>query len=84
MCTRRRVSPFLKRFAFQRCFQFPDLPIARTQDRLERDARLASASQHGVGLSVADQELFTPHLEGMIDELPAPNTGLPLWATNRK
>jgi isoprenylcysteine carboxyl methyltransferase (ICMT) family protein YpbQ len=27
---------------------------------------------------------YSALLEGMIDELPAPSTGLPLWAANRK
>jgi hypothetical protein len=35
----RRVSAFLARPAFQRRFQFPDRRIARTPDRIERDAR---------------------------------------------
>jgi hypothetical protein len=34
----RRVSPFLARSAFQRRLKFPDRRIARTTDRIERNA----------------------------------------------
>jgi hypothetical protein len=35
---RRRVSPRPARSAFQRCLKFPDRRIARTPDRIERQA----------------------------------------------
>jgi hypothetical protein len=40
----RRVSAFLARPAFQRRFQFPDRRLARTPDRIERDARAGLAA----------------------------------------
>ena len=40
----RRVSAFLARPAFQRRLQFPDRRIARTPDRIERQARAGIAA----------------------------------------
>ena len=40
----RRVSAFLARPAFQRRLQFPDRRIARTPDRIERQARAGPAA----------------------------------------
>jgi hypothetical protein len=41
---RRRVSPSLARSAFQRRLKFPDRRIARTPDRIERDAGFGFAA----------------------------------------